>query len=254
MITISSTTNHTYEQVQWTDPYFGNTLSLWQQTDTNPDSLYYTNSKNGKRRHHFLTASLRKRMTGNWSMQTSFTYQNSQGNIDNTSDETLWFGDYNRDNDPYFDENKTPFIWGPLTYDRPYQFKSLVSYRLPWGILVSGNLSISSGRAWTPSIRSYRAGINRTAVWAFPLLLEKKGSRRMPTDKYFNFRASKSFNMGFSSFELMLDILNVFNNRDSMYIYSDPWDVYPISQKSAFGQPLLLRPPRHFRLGIRWTF
>ena len=254
MIVVSSTTPHVYEQIQWTDPYFGKTLSLWQQMDTNPDNLYYTNSKNGKRRHHIVVLNLRKRMTGNWSMQTSFTYQNSQGNIDNTQDETGWFGDFNRDNDPNFDEKKNPLIWGPLTYNRPLQLKTFLTYRMPWGILLSGNFTIMSGRSWAADTRSYRAGINRTAVWSFNLLLEKAGSRRLPTDKYFDLRLSKSFDLGGSKIELIGDILNAFNNRAGMYFYTEPWDVYPISQQPAFGKPLALRQPRHSRLAIRWSF
>ena len=243
-------TQHTYQQEEWTDPWFGNTLTVWKQTDTLPDVWYHANSKIAKRRHHFLTISFRKRPVGNWSILASFTYQNSKGNADNSEGATqgLSYGVW--DSNPNYSEN--PLEWGNLSWSRPYQFKLLATYLLPWGISISGDVRILSGNFFNPWIRSRTIGLGGNSRVT---LIAQRGHWQHPSSEFFNLRLAKSFGIGDSSkIELIADILNVFNGDDGWWYYDYPWDVYPLAQEPAFGEPRFLIPPRNLRLGIRWIF
>jgi len=74
-------TQHSYEEVEWTDPWLGNTITLWRQTDNLPEEYYIDNSSFAKRNHNFLIFTLKKREVGRWSIMASFTYQKSEGNL-----------------------------------------------------------------------------------------------------------------------------------------------------------------------------
>jgi hypothetical protein len=120
-IGMATSTPHTYEQVEWTDPFLGKTVPVWAQTDYAPDSWSFANSAWAKRRHNFFMVVLRTRTTEKWSLQASFVYQDSQGNIDNESN-SIGAAAMGMDTDPNYTEN--PLVWGKLRYDRTYQASS----------------------------------------------------------------------------------------------------------------------------------
>lgn len=257
MIVIGDKTQHTYEQITgWADPWLGNTPTLWNQTDRVPAEYYYHNSDWAKKRHHILTIVFRKRQIGNWSMMASFTYQNSEGNVDNNDAVALGLWPWGRDTDPYYTQND--IMWGKLWWDRPYQFKLLGSYNLPWGLIVSGDFRLMSGQAYNatafnryiPNFPMYRP--HSTFIY-----LEKRGIQRFPGISYFNLRLAKSFRIGDSSrVELMADVLNAFNQHTGQYTWLNavPYWVYSVSGESLYGKPYSLIAPVHARLGVRLTF
>lgn len=242
-------TKHSYEQVEWTDPWIGNTVAVWGQTDLEPNDNYFGNSSWAKRRHHFVMLTFRKNQIGKWSMMASFVYQNSEGNIDNTEGQALGFS-ANIDNDPNYTQN--PLVWGRLSFDRTYQFKLIGTYLLPYGVSINGDFRLLSGRAWSPWCYSfYVPGVPTF----FTVPLEKRGSRRNPAMSNLNLRLAKSFKIGHSSeLQLSFDILNVFNKDDGQYYWLWPYAIYPISGEPAMGKPQSLFPARRLRLGARWTF
>ena len=248
-IGLATSTPHTYEEVEWTDPYLGRTIPVWSQTDAAPDVWSYANSTWAKRRHNFVIATLRTQQTSNWSLMASAVYQDSQGNIDNVSS-PVGAGGWGIDTNPNYTEN--PLVWGKLRYDRTWQFKVLGTYALPWGIQVAGDAHVLSGVAWTPTISSNFTGLN------FPmsdtLLLEKRGSERAPWTWYFNFRLSKRVQIGASSLELMADVFNVFNKANTAYVATEPYAIFPISGDPAYGQAFALSDPVNVRFGLRLGF
>lgn len=250
MIQINSRTQHTYRQFEWTDPYLGNTVTLWDQVDRTPDEYYITNSKWAKRRHHILQVELKKRQSGNWSMLASYVFQSSMGNVDNDDGGALGLGRWGQDTDPYYTEN--PWQWGHLKYERPHQFKLLGTYLLPWDIMISADFRLLSGNSWHPMLPLWMTGAYRPQ-WTY-IMLEPRGSRRNPMSKYLNARLSKSFRIKGAQLELILDVLNVFNSEEALWYYTEPYAVYPLSGGDAFGKPQELRPPRRARLGLRLTF
>jgi hypothetical protein len=246
-------TPHTYEEVQWTDPYLGRTIPVWVQTDENFfDEAIIRNSTLGKKNHNFLTVSLRKRDTGKWSMTASYTYQRSVGNVNNWDEDAV--GGYfntNIDTDPNYLQN--PMRWGLLDFNRTHQVKMTGSYLLPWGLVFSGDLHLMSGRRWTPQISyDYTPAGYKFGMQAF---LEDRGSRQMPMKKILNVRLSKQFGLGGSStLELSLDALNVFNDPDATHYFTEPYDVYAVTANSAFGKPWWIGSPRRLQAGFRWKF
>ena len=250
MIQINTRTQHTYRQFEWTDPYFGNTVTLWDQVDRTPDEYYITNTNWGKRRHHFLMVELKKRQTGNWSMLASYVFQSSMGNVENNDSGALGLGRWGQDTDPYFTEN--PWQWGHLGYERPHQFKLLGTYLLPWDIMISADFRLLSGNPWSTGVPQWMTGAYR-AQWG-GVMIEPRGVRRHPWSKYLNARLSKSFRMKSAQLEFILDVLNVFNSDHALYYYTEPYAAYPLSGEKAFGKPQELSPPRRARLGLRLTF
>lgn len=248
-IRVNTSTTHTYQEVTWTDPYLGDTLSVWGQTDAEPDVWSYTNSTWGKRRHNFVIVNLRKRQSHNWSLSSSFVFQDSQGNDDNTTGPVGY--NWGQDTNPNYTEN--PLAWGKLTFDRTYQFKLLGTYLLPWGFNVSSDLHILSGLAWQPVVSFQLTGLNGGQLNS--ILIEKRGSRRMPWTWFLNFRLGKEFRLWKSStLELIADVFNVFNRANAASIAPEPYAVFPISGEDAFGKVFKLSPPFHARFGVRWTF
>jgi hypothetical protein len=249
-IGMATSTPHTYAEVQWTDPFLGNTVPVWGQTDFAPDSWSYANSTWAKRRHNFFVASLRTRTTEKWALQASFVYQDSQGNIDNES-HSIGAAAMGMDTDPNFTDN--PLIWGKLRYDRTYQAKILGTYSLPWGINLAADVHVLSGVAWNPKISASLTELN------FPnggtVFLEKRGSRRTPMTWFLNVRTAKQFRIGDSlMLELMADVFNVFNRANTAYVAYEPFFVYPLSGEPGFGKPFALADPIHLRLGFRLLF
>lgn len=246
-------TKHTWEEVQWTDPWLGKTHTLWSQGDTLPDEWYIRNSPWAKRNHNFFIITLRKREIGRWLIMTSYTYQKSEGNVSNSDGEMLAWGNRGADSDPNFYKNDR--TWGLLEHNRTHQFKLMGSYHLSWGFSISGDLRLLSGRNWNSFANFFQSGIYYPKQQGPGIFLETRGSQRMPTKKMLNLRIAKIFRLGaFSNLELSVDILNAFNDADAAWYYSNPTDVYGVSGKSAFGKPIWLGSPRKVQLGVRWTF
>lgn len=250
-------TVHTYQEIQWTDPFLHNTVPVWNQVDRLAPKLYIGASSHAKRNHDFLIVTLRKRETGRWSMLASYTYQHSRGNISNASGEAFGANKQGYDTNPNWYLN--PLRWGEPWLSRPHQFKFVTSYTLPLGFLVSADLRLLSGNTWTPMFySSYTRDFYINPGMDIPL--DKFGSRRMPTQKLLDFRLAKSFRLaGSSRLELDFDVLNVFNDQGSVGVCFRPTDVYGFAQTSSFGKSQIaayggIGLPRRVQLGVRWLF
>ena len=238
-IGLATATPHTYQEVEWTDPYLGKTISVWEQTDFAPDVWSYANSRWAKRRHNFFIATFRTRQVAKWFVMASAVYQDSQGNIDNQSS-SIGAGGWGIDTNPNYTEN--PLVWGKLRYDRTWQFKVLGTYSLPFGIEVAGDLHVLSGVAWNPTIGTSFTGLN--FAQSDTLLLEKRGSERSPWTWYLNFRLSKRFLLGkATSLEILADVFNAFNKANTAYVATEPYAIYPLSSEPAYGKAFALSNP-----------
>ena len=250
-IAILDATDHTYEARQWTDPNLGKTITVWDQTDSNPSQFYYGNSKFMKRRHHMAMLTLKKRPSANWSMMASVVYQDSRGNVDNTVGpvDNEIFG---LDTDPQYTQN--PYMWGKLTYCNTWQFKMLGSYQLPWGINASGVCRVLSGYHWAPTESLWMSGASRDSA-TMKTFLEPRGSRTNPWNITIDLRLSKSFAVGTGkNLELIADVFNLLNRANGKEYSTNAGMVYPISGENSYGKAVSLYPPFGARFGIRLTF
>ena len=257
-----SLVEHTYQEFQWTDPWLGNTVTLWQQMDSTPDTeRIFTNSEWLKKRHHFLMIVLRKQPSRKWTMMFSYVYQNTKSNMDGASD-LGGYGGWNFDTDPHFYKNP---LWNGRENDREHQFKLLGTYFGPFGINISGNLQALSGVPW--AAQTYSSYVSGAGVPAGPsgthlyrstgsvyIYLEQRGSRRAPFNWNFDVRIAKAFKIKGSHLEFRIDIFNLFNNDYHAYIMPRPNTNYPTTGEPAFGKPWRLEPPRNIYIGFTWRF
>jgi TonB dependent receptor/Carboxypeptidase regulatory-like domain len=252
----SDRTPHTYEPFQYTDPFSHITKTLYRRTDNlNPDYILSNNSYY-KRDHQFGMVTVRNRQSKNLLMEGSLVYERSTGNMENDAGAAWSVDSFSYHTDPNF--TKDPFQNGFLTFDRTWQFKFLASYDLPHQIRISGDYRLLSGRPYAPTTPSSLVqDLNATSF--YEILLEPRGSRRWQATNSLNFRISKIFGIGSVSgqpaqVEVIADVFNLFNDDAPDSIYSQTFDVYPISGKPAFGKAQTLIPPRTLRLGARFTF
>jgi len=252
-VQVGTHTEHVYESFDWTDPFLGRTVTLWQQVDSLPDDLYYTNSSWQKARTHLLMFQLRRRMVGRWSMDASFVYEDTKSNQQDPNVGFL-FGQppFNVDNDPMYSQN--PLMWGEPWMSHKYVFKLLGTYLGPWGIIVSGNFRALSGIAWETSISSSYADIYRS-YGGVEILLDQRGSNHLSPSYTFDLRFAKTFKMQKNEFELRLDIMNIFNVNYALVVYTNPDAVYS-NGHNAYGKSMTsqFQGPRQLRLGLRWRF
>lgn len=251
--TINDLTPHTYIPVEWTDPYLGKTVTLYQKTDSAAPNYVYANAKNAFRKHHFVTLSIRKRMDRRWSAMASVTYQDSRGNVDNDVSDLWGYPTYNFDTDPYYSD---PFRYGKLGLNRHWQIKAVVSYLLPWQFTITGTVRWMSGLTWSPYLPGWVAWQYTLRPYGYlSIFLEPRGSRTGPSGWFANINVTKSFKLiSGIRLDLIADVFNVFNTTYGVGIYTDPTGVYPVSGKSNFGQPNGLIDPVNLRLGAKIIF
>jgi hypothetical protein len=252
---IKSLTQHTYVPYQWTDPWLGHTITLWQQTDRNPDTqLLFANSTWEKTEHHFIELILRKNPTKTWAMMFSYVYQHSMSNMSGLGGNDLFgFPDYNVDTDPQYYQN--PLQWG-RQWMHEHQFKLITTYFGPWGLNLSGDFHVMSGQPWAPEISSYYIPAQfrpYRSIGSPTILLEQRGSHSAPLSAIMNLRVGKVFKIRGTDLEFQFDIFNALNGKYYYRTISTPWSVYS-DGTSAYGQPSSLFAPRNSRINITWRF
>jgi outer membrane receptor protein involved in Fe transport len=243
---------HTFESYEWTDPWLGNTITLWQQVDRIPDTgLTFSNAETAKKRHHMIIVQIKKRPTHNWSMMFSYVWQDSRTNYAGMASSDLFgFPLYNFDKDPYYQQN--PLAWG-REWCRPHQFKLQASWYAPLGFIVGVDFRAMTENADQVDISSYYmpAALRMYRSYGSPaVLLEQRGSRVGRMYKNLDMRIAKYFKIGGSHLEVRFDIFNVFNDN---YSYFMNW-FYLIQNPEAPKKSGGLLPPRNLRLGITWRF
>lgn len=245
---------HTYVKEEQVDPYTGIKYPFWRQTDSNPDgNVYFANSDLMKRRHHIVILSFRTQQTRDLYLMTSFTFQDSKGNVDNRDEEQLGLGWKDFDKNPNLYEN--PYMWGTLEYSHKYQFKLLASYKLPLGFLISGDLRLRSGKPY-----SYKEAIRRIVPRTKQsgrldfVLIEPRGSRVTSSYCELNLRLQKSLQIGIVRLDLYADALNVFNNKNDWRVWIQTWRVWNSIKESSLDDWTSLADPRHLLIGARLSF
>jgi hypothetical protein len=247
---IKTSGQHTYTAREWTDPWLGRTITVWDQTDSNPDTdPTVTNSHWEKLRHNLLMVVLRKQFRNNWSLMASYVYQHSKSNVPDPEGDLFGSLPYNVDTDPEYTQN--PLQWG-YQWDRMHQFKLTGSYFAPLGFLISANLRIASPMSWAPQVASSVAGVTRS-IGSVYLLLEPRGDRRGPLQTNLDLRAAKTFTLGRTHLEAQVNVFNVFNIAEIKSIDAHPYGLYSTGQ-SRFGLARYIFAPRTLQLGLTWRF
>ena len=151
------------------------------------------------------------------------------------SSSTLGGGTFGRD------PNSLTNAEGRLPNDRPHMFRGAVSWEVPRiGFHVAGNVQFLSGKPWAATAQiSLPQGDQR-------ILLEPRGTRRLPSLTMLDVRVSKTVPLGgLGRVELLMDVLNAFNQATEEGLATD--NLY----SPNFGQPTVFVDPRRVMLGAR---
>jgi carboxypeptidase family protein/TonB-dependent receptor-like protein len=206
-------------------------------------------------RYNGVTITGTKRMSNNWQGTLSLVLSKSEGREPSSilgpgSAQTGTSGTFGTIGRGGTNGGPNDFINtdGLLIGDRPVVAKAQVVYRLPWGVLVSGNLQHQTGRPWARQVRVGGLGFpSRPTIYMEPL----DGSRRVPNLDLVDARIQKSIPLSGSEFrlDLFIDALNLTNTDASENVLSRRGD-----QPSSFGVASRYVYPRRLQLGARIRF
>jgi hypothetical protein len=139
------------------------------------------------------------------------------------------------------DPNDLTNARGRLPNDRPHVLRVMGSVDVPrTGLMFAGNFQHFSGKPWA-----------ETAIISVPqgelrVLLEPRGTRRLPSQSLLDVRLSRPFSFGNRGrIELLLDVLNLLNDTAAEGLASDN------RFSPNFAKPTLFMDPRRVMIGAR---
>ena len=186
------------------------------------------------------------RRTGNLAGAMTYTYQVAKGSASSETED-------------YPGSTQSTLLY-PLSFDRPHLFNLNLNYTLSEnsGPVVFGGRPLentiwdfvvraSSGAPYTPTLNG------RTVSFI------QKNSARMPTTYSIDMEISKEWSIGPTTFTAFLEILNLTNHRNVLWVYDDtgePDVTYapPLPSTEYMQDPSNFGPPRRIRLGARFRF
>jgi hypothetical protein len=191
-----------------------------------------------------LLVTLDRRLANGWQASGSYTYSRARG-LQATSNAVASEAQFSTIARPTFltygqDPNDLTNAEGRLPNDRPHMLRADGSMHLWKGLLVAASFQYFTGRPWAATTQvSLPQGSQR-------ILLEPRGSRRLPSQSLLDVRISKSIHAGAGvRTELTLDVLNLLNDTAAEAIQSD--NLFA----STFGRATQFMDPRRVMLGLR---
>ena len=139
------------------------------------------------------------------------------------------------------DPNDLTNATGRLPNDRPHMLRVMGSVDVPrTGLVIAANLQRFSGKPWAST------ALVTLPQGAVRILLEPRGSRRLSSQSPLDVRVSKKISFGeLGRIELLVDVLNVFNDSAEEGLASD--NLF----SANFGQPTVFMDPRRVMFGVR---
>ena len=122
-----------------------------------------------------------------------------------------------------------------------WQFKTLASYELPYGIGASGSVRLTKGEPYGRSLNV--AGLTQGSV---TLTVEPQGTFFYDTVKLVDLRFAKTIPIGKGRLEGLFDLFNLTNSSAILGLNNQTG--------ASYGQVLTTVNPRIARLGVRWSF
>jgi hypothetical protein len=226
-------------------------LTVYDRTSPFVD-YYTTNLPEAWSKYRGLEFIFEKRMSNKWQLLGSVTWSRTWGTAQQGATPGLVSAtptDRAGFETPNFLINNE----GNLDFDMPLVIKIQGSYRLPYGINVSGAFYTMSGLPFTRFVDVY-APLAGTYV---RIMAEPRGTRRGPSTNRFNLRLEKEFTLGTGRLGVFIDAYNALNTayvntnttihgrieRDGSFTVNRRWK--SISSTSV---------PRTFKFGLRYTF
>ena len=132
---------------------------------------------------------------------------------------------------------------GRLPNDRPHIFRVMTAVDVPGtGFVVAANLQHYSGKPWAATALINPQDTQRR------VLLEPRGSQRLPSQTLLDFRVSRAFGLGsVGQVELRLDVLNLLNDTAGESVETD------VFFDAAFGRANIFMDPRRAMVSVKLT-
>jgi outer membrane receptor protein involved in Fe transport len=225
----------------------GQTIQVFQLQNSVDDRTFLMTSPEGMETNvDAVTVQAVKRMSSNWQMTSSLTWQTTEGRLgssissSNSQRSGLQFNP--------FGQNPNDFVntYAKLNSDRPWTFKTQLVYLFPLDFLAGVNFQYSDG---APKIRTTRA----TSVAGIPTTIQPlpRGEvGRFPSQTLFDLRVQKDFRFGDSGTRasIFLDALNLLNDDAYEALRST------LATSSSYAIPDIFILPRRFIFGFKFTF
>jgi hypothetical protein len=220
---------------------------------TNPDGFQYRDANgnilgtaHAKRDYKAVMVVLNKRFSHGWQAQASYVYSKAEGTVDNTGNGTR--------TSTFLSPNLALInADGPMSYDRPHEFKLLGTFVIP-------KIDISISPYWR-SISGYPIGATQSVSRSetnFPFALVSSAARSIQIEP----RDTRH-----TQFQHKLDIrtekIFKLNDKDRVAVYADFFNVFNANYDTDilnstsdefFGGPASITQPRQITLGARWSF
>jgi hypothetical protein len=189
-----------------------------------------------------VVTAVEKRLSQGWHAFASYTWSRTRGLQPSSGgaagdaqlSSTLGGGAFGRD------PNSLTYAEGRLPNDRPHMLRGAASWQLPRVRLhLSGNVQVLSGKPWAATAQVLLPQGDQR------ILLEPRGTRRLPSLAMVDVRVSKAVPLGRARVELLMDVLNAFNRTTEEGLATD--NLYAAN----FGQPTVFVDPRRVMFGAR---
>jgi hypothetical protein len=139
------------------------------------------------------------------------------------------------------DPNDLTNARGRLPNDRTHMFRFMTAVDVPHtGVMVAANLQHLSGKPWART-----ALINPTETTR-PVLIERRGTERLPSQTLLDVRVSKALRLGgLGGLDVCLDVLNVLDDTAEEAIRTD------VDNQPGVGEGTIFIDPRRAMLSLR---
>ena len=227
-----------------------------------PIEYTYANVQDYYRGYQGVEFSARKRMSKNWMMAASFSYNDAPVHVDSPAgyngltDSTLnntTIANVNSDptnmetslNGGQYAPESTTSGLGNVFVNAQWILRVNGAYKLPWwDIQVAANYNSRSGY---PLVRSVQTPARPNGAGAAVVYLDKRGDLRLPTFSQLDLRVDKTVVLGRVRAVLSMDVFNLLNENMALSVRGG-------QNASNANQISSILAPRVLRFGARVTF
>ncbi|MGH9334045.1 MAG: hypothetical protein ACRD21_09875, partial [Vicinamibacteria bacterium] len=225
----------------------GQTITVFRlESDVEDRTFLMTNSSEMRTDVNAFTALVTKRMSSNWQLTSSLTYQKTEGRLGRAGGDAI--AQRSGLQFTQFGQNPNDFVntYGRLNGDRPWTFKTQLVYQFPLDFLVGLNYQYSDG---VPRIR--RVPIQGVTGIVTRILTSPRGEAgRFPSQNQVDLRIQKDFTLDQRGTRIgvFVDALNLLNDDAYEGVRSS------LATSSSYKIPNIFVFPRRFMVGVKFIF
>ena len=214
-------------------------------------NFYLANAIGAERTTDGLDLTFERRFSGNWTANFQYMWRNAEGNITSDANADL-VGDA-IEYDP-----RQPYMNGPLQGSIDHQVKIYGMYRLPFNLEIGGLAYWNSGAHYTessiflPGQYDIYLPNDLTPADHSDFNFAKRGTETHPS--YYTLDAKLRYLLPIRRFsvDLFLDVYNVTNNQDAIFVTQAVDD--PDQTHFKYQSDRVLLSPRRYQTGVRLRF